>query len=724
MKLRVIILLISTLFCIITSLLFVFSDPVVPPPPPPTTSYTYILMDQFRTCGPQNNQANYCSEYYLRQKVVSSSTSTSISDSFVCGKDSRCSDGVPCEISSPNDNNRWQSRSLSSNWICPDGFGIAQMHQPGNLNPNFDTINIASPSIIGGGSGYHLNDETLTDLYFNSYIPACVNRIPMMNFEAYLRDSLGSESSNKVGLYALHETLDYDANPLGGVLKNFNISNQEAFRKQHSLVGDLRTYRMWSFRERFTEGLIRTVNQKNLQIPGNINVDALASNSDHDFEEIYFSRDYMLGSFDVANLGGFPIGTDIIQSTKIQCNLDVNNLGMSSISSNSELNSKLSVPSIKAQVIDSIKNNNLCPNINTDMNIVDMTYIQNLNTVDSTVIANHATINDIDSIGVSKAQFNNIEEFESWSLSNRVSLSSRLRGGGILNSNEGIRSISSFERFRDNNVNILIDPSDLGFSDSSDLYNYIDTLSNSNFDTFSDDLSDEGYIGNRYLLKDVDSISIEGSDVRLVGDFYNSKVRINGEIVENSNYDGFSQVELQVQYEAKTTASWSWRSLEDLTLTLLARCLYNWDECLFNAKNEPGVSWQMNEVADLGYGPAMNSIAFQWSANELMSKFSLAYGFHFDGARGFNSNSLALTTYRSCDFGDEWVSSEGYYSCFDETIYKCHFSLSSDEIELGVKEASIGNTIFTGTGAGYVCHNVNISGVLEPRWSVVSCPIP
>ena len=190
-------------------------------------------------------------------------------------------------------------------------------------------------------------------------------------------------------------------------------------------------------------------------------------------------------------------------------------------------------------------------------------------------------------------------------------------------------------------------------------------------------------------------------------------------VLNTQPYYGFVEVELNLSHETSTKSSWNWRSLKSLTLNQLSACLYNWDECLFNKKVESSVSWPLSEVADLGYGPRTDSLAYIWSTQSVAKDFDITYSKYFDGARGKNSVVDNIAIYRNCKENDNWLSDDGLHVCYNGTVYKCFYGVSADEKFYGmVYGASIGDTINTGNGNGYVCMNTTTN---EKKWKKVSC---
>jgi hypothetical protein len=724
-----------------------FSDPVRPPETLPVTAYTYFLTDEFTDCGPQNSKViKYCDEYYFRKKVVIQGGRIIIDvQDEVCGKDNRCEEGKPCSINNPNDNNKWQTKSLSNGWYCPKGYALAKMHKPGVLDPNFKTVSISKMP------PYYEKD--FVDIYFNAYIPACVNRIPMLRFKAELIKSekvkknitykayskYGFEDktitkefienkvkSEKIGLYAKHETLSYDANPMGGLLENFNLSNQKNFREVYTLDTELDSYRMWSFRERFVDGLKRVVSSKNLKFPsGTTNPDLLDKSSAHDFNKVYFSKDFMLGGYKVKNIDSVPVGEEFEQKLNSKCNLDVNDLGLSYIKNNKDLENALKNSYKKSQVISKLNTKKSICDIDSKSTLIDIEYSGDLKGTDNTYI-NKTFILDLASISDSNFEFSN--EFKDWASksSNYDLLTTILRKEKILSEENPTESINDIYEINllESNLDLNINVKDLkipGISNSSDLKNYI--LSLSNYKMFSKLLIDEGYLSKAQLIKDINSIMIIDEDkLSLNVNILLSKVEVNSKILLAQDYDGLASVNIKLKYKSSTESSWNWRSLQDLTLDELGRCLYNWDSCLFNEKFEPGVSWGLNEIADLGYGPRMDSLAYVWTKQRLEKEFGFSYGYHFDGARGKNTIKTNMTVYKKCEKGDSWISEDQIYNCFDGSIYKCFYGLSSDEILFNLIKgvANVGDTINYKNGTGYVCLKNKDKGYI---WAKVDCNV-
>lgn len=699
-----------------TSFNFVFADPAVPAPPPPVTSYTYTLVDEFTSCG-TGKTVQYCDDYYLRWKIVTSSGRITQSvQEYVCGKDTRCTNGVTCQISSPRDNGLWKTKTLTDNWQCPKGFGLSQIHQPGVLDPNFDTVSFSTFPPF--------KSNTNVDLYFNAFIPACVNRIPMMNFNPKLVKSDGTVASSKVGLYAKHETLSYDSNPLGGFLKNFQISDSNSFISRYNLVSDLKSYRMWSFRQRFVEGLQNTITAKGLYLPSSIpNVDLLDASKPHDYDEIYFSRDFMLGGFRVENQANAPVGEDMTQTLTTQCNFDVNELGNSGITQAPDLETSLSIPVTKSNIINKLNTDKSICSIDEDSTISEIVYLDSLTSYDIT--DSEKIISGVDIKSLNSNKWTDVKDFEKWAKKTRHydDLTRYLIDENLLlndNPKEDIKDINeiTFETIT-LTENLIVNNYNENHSD--DLEDYLINLDSKNYDDFSETMNSNGQLDDLFLIDSFDSFNkIDNNTLEVEFTVYTRKVNLDLELYSTVDYNGFANIELTLLHETTTESSWNWRSLESLTLAQLSRCLYHWDECLLNSKTESGVSWTMNEVADLGYGPIAGSLAYIWSKQSLESEYTdLTFGYHFDGARGLNSVDIPVTVYKSCEAGDKWISDEGYYSCYDSIVYKCHYLLSADEFLLGyMKSADVGNTVHFGSGNGYVCTGSDTDGYI---WKEIGC---
>lgn len=699
----------------------IFADPSIPPPPPPVTSYTYTLMDEFKDCGSDDQVANYCDEYYSRQKVVASGGSiTESSLVFVCGMDSRCTPGSACTITGPNDNTSWKSLSLTQNWVCPDGYGIASMHQPGDLDPHFDTLSLDSSAFATRNFPY-LTDNDSIDVYFNAYIPACVNRIPMMNFNITFKNSQGETIRDKVGLYARHETLDYDLNPFGGYLENFELTTElSSFKESFILDTSLASYRMWSFRERFVDGLQRTVVQKNLEAPVE-NIDGLDSNRAHDFENLYLSRDFMLGSYSVDNTNNAPQGDDLTQEFNLECNFDVSSLGIAGIETSFDLEDALDNSDDYLAVLSSLRSNSEICSIDSDFSLDSISFNEHLQSFDIDSVSK-TVVFDIEDID--KRKYDSVEEFESWAPQKLSTLSSKLRYLDILESDpvkEEISEITSFS-YEEKSKVIELKARDYNFDNSSEFIDYLNNITTSaQLADFSDDLKSQRDLGSHELLISLDRYSeISPSRVEVEVSYYTQEITLEVVVEGSQVYFGFAAIDMTLLYETSTESSWNWRSLESLTLDQLAACLYNWDECLFQSRVEPGISWSMNEVADLGYGPMYDSVAYVWSKNQLESDYAdLTYGYHFDGARGFDELDETITLYKECKSDEHWMSEDGIYVCSKGLVFKCGYGLSLDEDELGfVSSASVGDTVLFTTTQGYVC-----TGSVETQYSFkeISC---
>lgn len=674
-------------------------------------------------CGPVFDKTVVnCNEPILEQKIVSNGGSIiSQTEYVICGPD----------------NTSWQYVNLDDDWYCPLGKSLAKTHEPGTLDSQFNTFAF-SRTIFRDGSD--------TDVFFNAYVPACVNRIPMMRMQVDIvdnDDNLVKES--KVGLYAAHETLEYEANSLGGVLENMDFPEQEEFRKIYTVEMNLKSYRMWSFRERFVESLLRVVNGKDLQIPGAVDLTTLDSRKPHDLGELYLSRDFMLGSFQADLVNNAPVGEDISFEAKFSCDFDVALLEISGVNTAADLDNYIKASeSNKNTVMNKLYSN---PDICGTHDLESIQNIEYKGVSETTDTERRTLTKTIDVTNLDVANFESVDAFKTYvnSVGDYSDLSSDFRRTNIISKNNPREEIDSFNYINgggyvfdgqsDSNEKFNVRLNQFGslgtFNNVSEFESYLEGLSN--YDQLTNVLINIGMLSNTQTSKEkvIEFRRINGDDsnnfeleVKVEEKRYtpDTTAEISVNVDSVYPYFGFALVELTSKVTTSTESSWNWRSLQALTLNDLASCLYNWDECLMDERNEGDVSWTLSEVADLGYGPRKDSIAYNWAKQSIDNgdyRDGVVFNEYFDGARGEKTLTANIPVYRSCEGDETWISKSGVYACVNETVYKCHYGLSTDEVIFNLAtEAYIGDTLVTYPGTGYACAMGSDGAAL---WRPIGC---
>ena len=171
---------------------------------------------------------------------------------------------------------------------------------------------------------------------------------------------------------------------------------------------------------------------------------------------------------------------------------------------------------------------------------------------------------------------------------------------------------------------------------------------------------------------------------------YSVQLNLNTSI-DQSDYA--ADVDIGLIQEQQARESWNWRALQDITMTELAQCMYNWEECMQNKRSMSERSYDATEVMDSGYGPWEDSFTFQWSeeaavdrAQELQSAIDQSYEYnesidttfdkYYDGARGYDQQSITPTNvYRRCDSEDGWTSEAGEF--YGDSQFLCPDSTST-----------------------------------------------
>lgn len=688
------------LMCV--SFALVFADPSAPPAPPILAQTLFYNTDEFADCSVMyGKDIRYCKNYKIK-RVIQTQSGAIISDvsTNVCGEG----------------NNEWIYKTLTEDWICPNGYGIAENHEPGVLDPKFDTL---SYSAI-----FPLMHNTIVDLYFNAYVPACVNRIPMINVNPVLSSISNLEvGSEKTGLYAKHETLDYDASPTGGVLEEYTLApEQQMFTESYNLNTTLRAYRFWSFRKRFVQGLNKIVDEYDLNLPTPVNIDALNPNQPHSVGDLYLSKDFMLGAQNVDNAAGNPMGEEIVISLDSICYIDVKELNINGIRDSHDLQREFN--NYKSTIMNKIAYDpDLCGDIESDLTLSDVNFDRHHVTTDSVSGSKRIYLEKLDDLNIYEHNYvtntderiERLDEFETWARKqeNYGSMTRILRDEGELSRNYPSEEVVNVRdvKYNINEEEFTLKAGDFnGVSDSDELKTYLLGL---NIDELYDVLRDERLIDSEeYLVQDISNpdVSKDGNDkVKVKVKLFPKDFEVEIDLLGTTPYYGFAYIDLKLDFKTTTEHSWSWRELQDLTLTNLARCLYNWDECLMSEKTEPDVSWTMNEVADFGYGPQFNTLAWNGSIQNIINEGMdpNVFSKYFDGARGEKTISHPMKIYRNCELGEHWKSLLGTHACVNNEVYRCNTNLSNDEITANlpypIRRASVGDTLISGSGEGYVC---------------------
>ncbi|MCK4491513.1 MAG: hypothetical protein KAU03_02740, partial [Candidatus Altiarchaeales archaeon] len=109
----------------------------------------------------------------------------------------------------------------------------------------------------------------------------------------------------------------------------------------------------------------------------------------------------------------------------------------------------------------------------------------------------------------------------------------------------------------------------------------------------------------------------------------------------------FAELDISLQSSYNCSESWSWGSLADLNTEILAKCLYNWDECFFNPHTIPGYGGTYQEAVDCGMGPPPDLLDTTLK----------------DAARGDKTISFNTVVYRWCGENEKWMSPSAIWAC-------------------------------------------------------------
>lgn len=651
-------------------------------------------------------------------QFVSSGGSGTPQYSFVCGKN----------------NDKWQTKTASSEWECAECQELAERQN--GVEPEMGDIQ--SFRDLSFGSQFKFSGAEV-DLSFMVYILACINRVPMLNLEVNLIDKLtGLPVNTEVGIYAKHETLDYNEDNLG-MLKQFVIPDQLEFKKTYTLEGTLSAYRAWSWRTRLVDAMDKVTTSLGLSVPG-----FPSTKDDLKQGNLYYSPDFLTSkdSLSGASIEG-SAKTYLSQKGSINVLKNINKIDGNSMCTVDDLENYVDNYGANSKVLSGISD--VIPLVDgaeyTDIKI------SSGNDEDLSFSKNNIRVSASD-LSTSDSIDKWFEKFEKKSNARKLS---ELYNMGVLTQ---------------------ADLENIGRGTVSGWYDYSPDLGCSNFDYSIRDFAISGYSAdderefagwNKYTVQEeyqVEELVDVEKDVEVeyntttpylfqnitYVDVYNTTTNTTEsvEVIENvilynityytvtetitvqelQNVTHTREVEkqnkmfetvyyidldveavwennivanLDLEYEKDIDSSYSWdfASLEDLDSEVLATCLYNWDACML--KEVKSGNQVYKEVVDCGMGPPSD----------------LAEPSMKDGARGKKTISQDVTIYRGCYMGQDWISKYKGYSCVDGKYYRCKFGADAGDFLLGVTAAGVGDTLIRQGSKGYSCTNRG--------WEDISC---
>ena len=521
------------------------------------------------------------------------------------------------------DDDLWETVSAQE-WLCPTCKELAmRVDSP----PVLDLSSFSSLSF----RDFPIFSDSNNDITFMAFVEACINRIPIMNLKLDLLTDEEESLSSGVGIYARHDTLDYNNDNMG-LYRDFNVPHQENFMETYTLKGNLRAYRAWAWRERLIVGMERMVDSKGLDVPG-----FPSTNEPQTIGDLYYSEDFLAG------MGDLTEEADTECSARITASRDYT------------INVLTSVPQLDGE---------------------DMCKSDDLNNYMGT----HGMTDSLEE--VLKEQFNIGEEVDV------LSASFSPGNNDVVEFNTEVEiDINDYEDF--NSTSDALDKIENGEVVHDELYEKIKDSGDLSKDTLRNDAKD-----SRPDIFDVDFEGCNNYEFSLTsfdldGDFSQLEetgpdtISLNVPIKTNWVNDIAGRLSLDVETDHDCDATWDWMGFGEVEPEVLAKCLYNWDECLMNPRDDEND----HELAACGMGPP----------SELMDTTLK------DAARGNKVLEPQITTYRRCEDDDYWVSGENMFACREGDTYRCKFEPSLDTVNF-VEKANVGETINI-SDDWYVCLN-------------------
>lgn len=436
-------------------------------------------------------------------------------------------------------NNLWSTMSATTwdNPLCRE-LAIRQDEEPILDLSSFDRLSFRNYPLYAGEK---------SDMSFVAYVEACINRVPMMNLKTQLLYN-NTVSSQATGLYAKHETLDYNNENLG-MLEDFDVPPQTEFMKIYSLNGELNAYRPWAWRSRLVEGIEKTVEKYNLNVPG-----YPTDNNPQKIGDLYYSSDFLGGA--VMHNTNLDCSQKTMQTQTYSVHVPGNipELAGDDMCTINDLREYYETYGLTNELENTLRN--LFPfSSNDDMK--ELSISKRDNELYEVYLSNIDF--DVEDLGFNSSE-DFIEEYSSFSKQKEL-----------------------FEYFLDNGIVKMEDIDSNAYSILQGYYFY----GNSMKDCGSYDPQFE----NHELRTNMD-IEKDG----------NKKVTIGIPVQVMWINDMIVNLDIKVEKEISCEESWNFANLGTLNSKTLAQCLYNWDECILKPVNDPNGKIY-REVADCGMGP-------------------------------------------------------------------------------------------------------------------------
>lgn len=678
------------------------------------TSSIYTQSSEFRSCG-DSKTYDYCPEndYFLKstfscaQRCNSFSGAHHVYTGLISGVDCGLGGGPSCskfqsigncavpsyKFVCGKSNTAWETITAENDWICPTCQVLAQRQ---NTEPMMGNISSFRDLSFDGEKYKYSNSKV--DLSFMVYILACINRVPMLNLEVELFDDLtGLSVMKEYGIYAKHETLDYNKDNLG-VLGEYNLPDQKEFKKTYTAKATLSAYRAWAWRERLVDSMKKITSELNLQIPG------FPTNlHDLKFGDLYFSPDFITSKDEFTDVtldvGGVTYAS---QTTSVNILKNFNKIDGYEM---------CNIEDLETYVIQKGISDNLLSEVEDFMVLLpDVTY----ESVKITSGENEELSFDLNNIKVSESQVGDVDDW----LKDYKKLSNTKKYTELIKKNiltaedikkEGRKIVSGWYDFTSDvgcsNFKYNIDYLKLTDSDEDEKTELVDTII-----TYTDEYElekqtmwvDETYDDIEYIWNEdtntLDEIITEKTKpvkktewVKVWEEVEHKKYIYEDVIYLDLEFDAIwinditANLDFEYAKSINDEYSWNFASLAELDTVVLAKCLYNWDECMLKEVKVGAETYK--EVVDCGMGPPSN----------------LAEPTMKDGARGKKTIEQEVTVYRTCAMGEDWISKYNGYSCVDGKYYRCNFDPDAGDELLGVVQAFSDDTLIRGDKSGYVC---------------------
>ena len=574
---------------------------------PPLNETKSLLMQRyyFEGCDFGNKTVLFCPRPLIKKDFNCVQTCVSCHDEYIpwhclewksegCDPNATEVSMEPCGLSYSNGNwtlGNWTPLDTSG-WFCPNARKLAELYTPQPSGLSFNEL-----SLGGKYSNSILRSGEQTDLMFSAYVPACLNRIPMLRLRVKLINGTGSVNSQEYGLYVKHQTLDY-LNENHGVIEGFIIPNktgEDAFRETYVLSSVLDGYVSWAWRRQFVEAAEKIVNVSAGNAPGWMQFDGAVPEEAGRVGDIYFSKDFTGGT----NVGDNPAGN---------C---VQNVSMKHICA------------LNLLLANDLDGHQIC------------------------------SLNDLKSYYSAKGLTDNLKDF----LRVGCGISSEVEIGGV-----NFSASETESKISGQNQKIEINPNTLFNMNYSEFKEYISNPSNSaealNILEASGKISERKVIDDikKYLRDNFDSSgcteqvpahSVYGFDLISINpmEYSNATNLTNATFIIlpkiKISEDFIIPSSIGTSFEYNCTQSWTWGSLSNLAPEILAKCMYNWENCM--ALQKPG---GLYEAASAGYGPMEATPTLENDTARIL----------LDGRLSEEKQERNVTVYRSCHINDAWLA--------------------------------------------------------------------